>query len=218
MSGKTPSSPGSFSQLNSDYSPPSSLCSSHTSLFLFLEDTGHTCTPRPLHMWLHLPGTPCPRYPQGFIPHQIHSGLSSNIIFSERPTPATLLLYPPGPSLLPFPCNSYLLIYYVFYTTVLPAFCLPLLAYELHQGRAFSSTCSLGEGNANLLQYSCLGNQWTEEPGGLQSMGPQKSRTDFATKQQQNSLLCLQCPEPCSAHSRHSNILLNKLHLYKGEN
>ena len=26
---------------------------------------------------------------------------------------------------------------------------------------------------ATLLQYSCLGNPWTEEPGGLQSMGSQ---------------------------------------------
>ena len=28
-----------------------------------------------------------------------------------------------------------------------------------------------GEGNGNPLQYSCLENPWTEEPGGLQSMG-----------------------------------------------
>ena len=34
-----------------------------------------------------------------------------------------------------------------------------------------------GEGNGNLLQYSCLGNPRTEEPGRLQSMGPQKSWT-----------------------------------------
>ena len=26
---------------------------------------------------------------------------------------------------------------------------------------------SLGEGNGNPLQYPCLGNPWTEEPGGL---------------------------------------------------
>ena len=26
-------------------------------------------------------------------------------------------------------------------------------------------------GNGNPLQYSCLENPWTEEPGGLQSMG-----------------------------------------------
>ena len=32
---------------------------------------------------------------------------------------------------------------------------------------------SSGEGNGYLLQYSCLGNAWTEEPGGLQSMGLQ---------------------------------------------
>ena len=37
---------------------------------------------------------------------------------------------------------------------------------------------SLGEGNGNPLQYSCLEEiSWTEKPGGLQSMGSQKSRT-----------------------------------------
>ena len=29
---------------------------------------------------------------------------------------------------------------------------------------------SPGEGNENPLQYSCLENPWTEDPGGLQSM------------------------------------------------
>ena len=29
----------------------------------------------------------------------------------------------------------------------------------------------IGEGNGTLLQYSCLENPWTEEPGRLQSMG-----------------------------------------------
>ena len=28
-----------------------------------------------------------------------------------------------------------------------------------------------GEGNGYLLQYTCLENTWTEEPGGLQSIG-----------------------------------------------
>ena len=36
---------------------------------------------------------------------------------------------------------------------------------------------SSGEGNGNPLQYSCLGNPMTEEPGRLQSMGSQKSQT-----------------------------------------
>ena len=36
---------------------------------------------------------------------------------------------------------------------------------------------SSGEGNGNPLQYSCLEIPWTEEPGGLQSMGPQDSDT-----------------------------------------
>ena len=35
---------------------------------------------------------------------------------------------------------------------------------------------SPGIGNCNPLQYSCLGNHWTEEPGGLQSTGLQRVR------------------------------------------
>ena len=35
---------------------------------------------------------------------------------------------------------------------------------------------SPGEGNGNPFQYSCLGNPWKKEPGGLQSMGSQKSQ------------------------------------------
>ena len=33
------------------------------------------------------------------------------------------------------------------------------------------SGSSPGEGKGNPLQYSCLENSWTEEPGGLQTMG-----------------------------------------------
>ena len=40
----------------------------------------------------------------------------------------------------------------------------------------------LGEGTSNPLQYSCLGNPWTEEPGELKSMGSQKVRHNLATK------------------------------------
>ena len=36
---------------------------------------------------------------------------------------------------------------------------------------------SPGEENGNPFQYSCLGIPWTKEPGGLQSMGSQKSQT-----------------------------------------
>ena len=36
---------------------------------------------------------------------------------------------------------------------------------------------SPGEVNGNPLSYSCLENPWTEELGGLQSLGPQESRT-----------------------------------------
>ena len=40
---------------------------------------------------------------------------------------------------------------------------------------------SPGEGNGNPLQYSCHGKiPWTEEPGGLQSMGLQKSWTQLS--------------------------------------
>ena len=37
---------------------------------------------------------------------------------------------------------------------------------------------SLGGGTGNPLQYSCLGNPWTGEPGRLQSMVSQKSPWD----------------------------------------
>ena len=36
---------------------------------------------------------------------------------------------------------------------------------------------SPGEGNGNPLQYSCLETPWTEEPGGLPSMGSQEPDT-----------------------------------------
>ena len=38
-----------------------------------------------------------------------------------------------------------------------------------------------GEGNGNLLQYPSLENLWTEEPGGLPSMGSQRVGNDWAT-------------------------------------
>ena len=41
---------------------------------------------------------------------------------------------------------------------------------------------SPGEGNRNGVQYSCLGNSWTEESGRLQSTGLQKSWAGLATK------------------------------------
>ena len=37
---------------------------------------------------------------------------------------------------------------------------------------------SSGGGNGNPLQYSCLENPMTEEPGGLQSMGSQRVGRD----------------------------------------
>ena len=38
------------------------------------------------------------------------------------------------------------------------------------------------EGNGNPLQYSCLGNPWTEEPSWLQSMGSQRTRDNLVMK------------------------------------
>ena len=43
-----------------------------------------------------------------------------------------------------------------------------------HWGLIPGSERSSGEGNGNPLQYSCLENSMTEEPGGLQSMGLQR--------------------------------------------
>ena len=37
-----------------------------------------------------------------------------------------------------------------------------------------------GVGNGNPLQYSCLEIPWIEEPGGLQSMGSQRGRSDWS--------------------------------------
>ena len=45
-------------------------------------------------------------------------------------------------------------------------------------GSISGSGRSPGEGNDNPLQYSCLGNPWTEEHGRLQSMGLQRARHD----------------------------------------
>ena len=39
-----------------------------------------------------------------------------------------------------------------------------------------------GEGNGNPLQYFCLGNPLTEEPGGLHSMRSQRVGRDLVTK------------------------------------
>ena len=39
-------------------------------------------------------------------------------------------------------------------------------------------------GNDNPLQYSCLENSWTEEPGELLSMGSQRVRHDRVTNRQ----------------------------------
>ena len=51
-----------------------------------------------------------------------------------------------------------------------------------------------GGGNGNPLQYSCLENpQWTEEPGGLQSMGSQRVGHDWGTNISTCLADCLRC-------------------------
>ena len=47
-----------------------------------------------------------------------------------------------------------------------------------NMGSVLGSGRSPGGGNGHLLQYSCLENPSTEEPGGLQSMGSQRVRHD----------------------------------------
>ena len=44
-------------------------------------------------------------------------------------------------------------------------------------GSILESGRSPGGGNGNPLQYSCLGNAMEAKPGGLQSMGLQRSQT-----------------------------------------
>ena len=48
----------------------------------------------------------------------------------------------------------------------------------------FSLSC-IGEGNGNPLRILARRIPWTEEPGGLQSLGLQRVRQDLASKQQQ---------------------------------
>ena len=45
-------------------------------------------------------------------------------------------------------------------------------------GLIFGSGRFPGGGRGNPLQYSCRDNLWTEEPGGLQSMGLQRVGPD----------------------------------------
>ena len=52
----------------------------------------------------------------------------------------------------------------------------------------FRSNC--GEGTGTQLQYSCLENPWTEEPGGLQSMGSLRVGHDWATSLSLFTFMC----------------------------
>ena len=52
-------------------------------------------------------------------------------------------------------------------------------AYPGAAGSISVSGRSHGGRNGNPLQYSCWEIPWTEEPGGLQSMGSQESQTQL---------------------------------------
>ena len=47
---------------------------------------------------------------------------------------------------------------------------------------------SPGEGNGSPLQYSYLGNPWTEDPDRLQSLGVTRARHDWVTKHTQRTI------------------------------
>ena len=64
---------------------------------------------------------------------------------------------------------------------------------------------SPGEGNGNPFYYSCWEIPWTEEPGGLQSMGSQRIGHDWDTKQQQTS--------SCTAKLKGIDSWINIFHL-----
>ena len=49
----------------------------------------------------------------------------------------------------------------------------------------------LGEGNDNPLQYSCLENPWTEEPGGLYSPWVTRAGHNLSTKPPPQNILLL---------------------------
>ena len=55
-------------------------------------------------------------------------------------------------------------------------------------GSILGSGRSPGEGNGNLLQYSCWRIPWTEELGGVQSMGLQRVRHNWVTNTATNEL------------------------------
>ena len=53
-------------------------------------------------------------------------------------------------------------------------FLLNCCSIEKPQTIDMDSGAAPGEGNGTPLQYSCLENPWTEEPGRLQSMGSRR--------------------------------------------
>ena len=50
---------------------------------------------------------------------------------------------------------------------------------------------SPGEGNGNQLQYLAWKIPWTEEPGGLQSMGSQRVGHDLVSEQPHTVTVCV---------------------------
>ena len=56
---------------------------------------------------------------------------------------------------------------------------------------------SPGGGHGNSLLYACLENPWTEEPGGLQSMGSQRVRHDWSSWARTHKRMPGQCVCTC---------------------
>ena len=71
---------------------------------------------------------------------------------------------------------------------------------------------SPGEGNGNPVQYSCLENPWTEEPGGLQSQGLQE--TGFSNQTATNTVLHHGCTNFHSRKRVRHDLVTKQPHVY----
>ena len=77
--------------------------------------------------------------------------------------------------------------FYLFLFLIEVEWCLEVKEYASSAGDSGSIPGlgrSPGDETGKPLQYFCLGNPLTQEPGGLQPMGSQEVRHDLATKQQ----------------------------------
>ena len=68
-----------------------------------------------------------------------------------------------------------------------------------------------GEGNGYPLQYSCLKNPWTEEPGGLWSTGSQRVGHDWACTHEATFIICTSNVKLSTMSETHCWVLLKQL-------